>query len=109
MDKIKEYKNKFPFGLEEFTKALSNNTRLAIASLLYEKGPLSYEEILKHLDKSELKSELKIMCNYGVVGRTNSKFVDGMFASDYKLNKIYEKVIKIFIDTFKIRSLEKIK
>lgn len=38
MSKIDEYKNNFPFGLEEFCKGLSTPERVAIASLLYEKG-----------------------------------------------------------------------
>lgn len=99
--KIEEYKNKFPFGLEEFTGALSNKERLAIASLLYEKEPLSYEEIIKYLDTKDenqiIKINLDAMNRYGVVARTNNKFTGEIFVSDFKLNKIYRELMECCI------------
>lgn len=111
--KIEEYKNKFPFGLEEFAGALSNKERLAIASLLYEKEPLSYEEIIRYLDTKDENQIIKInidaMNSCGVVARTNNKFTGEIFVSDFKLNKIYRELIECCIRRLSTRRIKHVK
>lgn len=106
MSKIDEYKNKFPFGLEEFAKALSVETNLAIVSLLYEKDkPLSKEEILKTFKTYNIliESGLRELNNFGIVARTETKMVKGKIVSKFKLNKIYRMLIGSCIDVLSIK------
>lgn len=107
MNKINEYKNKFPFGLEEFCRALSNPERVAIASLLYTSDRLlNYEEIVGLLGK-DVKINLDAMLNLGVIKRTGSIFVNGIFISDFELNKIYKRLIENCIQILKNQKEEK--
>lgn len=112
MNKIYEYKNKFPFGLEEFAKGLATPTRVAIVSLLLEKGTLSLPQIIEYLEPNEVLSfevDLKILSNYGIVARVESTWNGKKLKSKYKLNKIYIKLIEACIDVLKVPRKQTIK
>lgn len=101
-EKVKSWKQKFPFGIEELAKGLSNNTRLAITSLLLEKGELHPNDISKELDltKDIVIRQLKILSNCGIIKRTKSKWYEkkGVFDSHYMINLFYLNLIKTMID-----------
>jgi len=101
-EKVKSWKQKFPFGIEELVKGLSNNTRLAIASLLLEKGEIHPNDISKelNLNKDIVIRQLKIMSNCGIIKRTKSKWHEnkGVFDSHYMINKFYNNLIKTMIN-----------
>jgi len=100
--KVKSWKQKFPFGLEELVKGLSHDNRLAIANLLLKKGEMHPSDIQKELDlkKDVLKRHLKIMSNYGIIKRTKSTWDEGkgVFDSHYMINRFYTKLIETMID-----------
>ena len=110
MSKIKEYKNKFPFGLEEFAKALSDEIRLSIVSLLYEtKKPISEDETVSLFGMGDCSIEIAIrqLSDFGIIKRVNNVWNGETFLSDYELNKIYEKLLKECIDILSIREVRK--
>ena len=98
---IKNWANKLPFGFKEFTKAMSNENRLAIASLLREKNELRFTEIqeILNLQKNLLSQHLKILLKYGIIRRTKSQWTaeEKVFKSRYKLNPIYKDLIDMNI------------
>lgn len=106
MSKVDEYKNKFPFGLEEFCKALSDDTRLAVISLLYEvEKPLNEKEITEQIKTYSVLIEeaIRKLNNYGIIRRVQSKWNKdkNIVESKYEINKIYRKLLDSCIDILK--------
>lgn len=101
-DKIDLWEKKFPFGIEELVKGLSSDNRLAIASLLMEKGEMHPSDIQKELKlkKDVLRRQLKIMSNFGIIRRTKSVWKEdkGVFDSHYMISPFYKKLIETMID-----------
>jgi len=101
-DKIDSWKQKFPFGIEEIVKGLSNDNQLAIASLLMEKEEMHSSDIQKELNlkKDVLRIQLKIMSNFGIIRRTKTVWKEdkGIFDSHYMINPFYKKLIETMID-----------
>ena len=100
--KVKSWKQKFPFGIEEIVKGLSHDNRLAIANLLMKKGEMHPSDIQKELDLKEdvVKRHLKIMSKYGIIKRTKSTFDEDkeVIDSHYMINRFYYNLIKTMID-----------
>ena len=96
---VEFWATEFPFGFEEFVKSLSNEKRLAIASLLMEKKTLRFSQIQKELklDKNVLSQHLKIMLNYGLIHRTKTIWneKEKIFKYFYELNPFYRRIIEI--------------
>lgn len=98
-DFIEFWATEFPFGFEEFVKGLSNEKRLAIASLLLEKKSLRFSQIQQELElkKNILSQHLKIMLNYGLIHRTKTVWneKEKVFKYFYELNPFYRKLIEM--------------
>lgn len=99
---IKRWANKLPFGFKEFAKGMSNENRIAIASLLMKKDELRFSEIedTLNLPKNRLSQHLKVLLKYGIIRRTKSYWTteEKVFKSKYKLNPIYKNLINTNIN-----------
>lgn len=108
-DKIKEYAEKFPFGLKEFTTALSSETSLAVIYLLYEKGELTKEEITQQFgdicepEKDNINASIEKLNGWGIIRRTQTKVIGNDVISKYKINEIYRRMLESCIDILQIR------
>lgn len=108
-DKIKEYAEKFPFGLKEFTIALSSDLSLAIMYLLYEKGELTKEEITQQFgdmcepEKDNINASIEKLNGWGIIRRTQTKVIGTDVISKYKINEIYRRMLESCIDILQIR------
>lgn len=95
---IKLWASKFPFGLKEFTYGLSNEKRIAIASLLLEKKELRFSDIQNELkiEKNVLSQHLKKMQNVGLIKRTKSQWDESnnVLISKYSLNNLYKDLLE---------------
>ena len=105
IDKMKEYTSKFPFGLKEFTIALSPEISLAIVYLLHEKGELTNEEIIQQFgqvdaeDKKIIIAAVENLGNWGIIRRTKSKMIGTELISKYTINDIYSRLLENCIET----------
>lgn len=113
-DKIKEYANKFPFGLKEFTTALSaeiSETSLAVIYLLYEKGELTKEEITQQFgdicepEKDNINASIEKLNGWGIIRRTQTKVIGNDVISKYKINGIYRRMLESCIEILKIKRM----
>ena len=97
MDNIQKWTQKFPFGFEEFTEALSCDKRIAIVSLLMERDELKFSEIQKELglDSSLLSQHLNKLLNLGLLRRKRSTWSEDRkyIKSYYVLSPFYRRLI----------------
>ncbi|MEA3458313.1 MAG: winged helix-turn-helix domain-containing protein [Candidatus Thermoplasmatota archaeon] len=102
---IENWANKFPFGIKELAKGLSNDKRLAITSLLMENEDLSFSQIRDYLqlDNNILGQHLNVLLDNGIIRRTKSKWAneEKIFKSKYKLNTIYRRILNENINFLK--------
>ncbi len=109
-NRVNKWASRIPFGFKEFVKGMSNENRIAIASLLMSKDELRFSEIQETLGipKNLLSQHLKVLLNYGLIRRTKSYWTDEekVFKSNYKLNPIYRDLLKANIVQLKTHLLK---
>lgn len=98
---VEFWATEFPFGFEEFVKGLSNEKRLAIASLLMEKRELRFSDIQKELglENNLLSKHLKILSNYGLIQKIKLSWneKEETFKYYYRLSPFYRGLLEINI------------